>query len=607
MKIPQLVFVDGTDFLDADGRTLLFRGCSLGGDSKLPVNPGSSAAECSFVGRPFGEAEADLHFARLASWGFNLVRFVITWEAVEHAGPGVYDEAYLSYLRNVIKAAERHGILVYLDPHQDVWSRFSGGSGAPGWTLEAVGFDLSKLAASGAADPEGPWPLNYHRYACATMFTLFFAGNRLAPGRYIEGVNVQDWLQDHFIEAMRHTARRLKDCANLIGFGTFNEPHSGFIALPSLDSRSRMLAEAGMVPTAFEAMTAASGFTCQVEEFRFFGHRRTGRKGVMNPSGVSLFREGCVCPWREAGVWGLSGGEPVALKQDYFARVDFTRDCLQPFIARFIAELSRKHGHYVFFTEGIPLGPRASWSAESLRREDGTRLQVAEAFHWYEGFLLMTKRWRPYLAADGIRGKVVLGKSNVRRSVERQIAELADLPRREGIPALVGEFGIPFDLDEKRGYRTGDWSRHEEALSLQYEALDAALLHGMIWNYSATNTEGSGDGWNGEDLSVWNSETGVRALRGFSRPYPKATSGKPLVLSFDRKDRVFTYSWEGKPGRTEIYVPAHWYPEGWTAGFYPGESGTATVEERPEDNLLAVVLETEGTARLFVRPISSRD
>ena len=43
-----------------------------------------------------------------------------------------------------------------------MWSRFSGGDGAPGWTLEAVGFDLEQLAATGAAVVhalhEGPAP-----------------------------------------------------------------------------------------------------------------------------------------------------------------------------------------------------------------------------------------------------------------------------------------------------------------------------------------------------------------------------------------------------------------------------------------------------------------
>jgi hypothetical protein len=59
------------------------------------------------------------------------------------------------------------------------WSRLSGGSGAPGWTLEAVGFDLSGdgklLEETGAAylggvregeemkADRGRWPTGYQK------------------------------------------------------------------------------------------------------------------------------------------------------------------------------------------------------------------------------------------------------------------------------------------------------------------------------------------------------------------------------------------------------------------------------------------------------------
>ena len=114
----------------------------------------------------------------------------MTWEAIEHAGPGLYDEAYLDYLRQVVIKAGEHGIDLFIDPHQDVWSRFSGGDGAPGWTLEAAGLDMTHFDSTGAAIthqrhgdpyPKMIWPTNYTKLACATMFTLFFAGNDFAP------------------------------------------------------------------------------------------------------------------------------------------------------------------------------------------------------------------------------------------------------------------------------------------------------------------------------------------------------------------------------------------------------------------------------------------
>ena len=48
-------------------------------------------------------------------------------------------------------ARESSDFYVFVDFHQDVWSRMSGGDGAPGWTFEAVGLDFTKFHAAGAA------------------------------------------------------------------------------------------------------------------------------------------------------------------------------------------------------------------------------------------------------------------------------------------------------------------------------------------------------------------------------------------------------------------------------------------------------------------------
>lgn len=83
---------------------------------------------------------------------------------------------------------------MFIDPHQDCWSRFTGGSGAPGWTLELAGFDLEALTDYdvGCAVvhnrypqsdqlPKMIWPTNYYKLGCLVMFTMFFGGRQYLP------------------------------------------------------------------------------------------------------------------------------------------------------------------------------------------------------------------------------------------------------------------------------------------------------------------------------------------------------------------------------------------------------------------------------------------
>ena len=237
----------GPWFRDSDGRVLLLRGVNLGGITKLPAKPDGASyrnhskfrtapGDVSFVGRPFPLAEADEHFTRLRAWGLTFIRLLITWEAVEHDGPGVYDEKYLRYLLQLVRKADEYGIVVFIDPHQDVWSRWTGGSGAPAWTLEAAGFDLMTIEETGAALthqhygdplPKMIWGTNNWRLATATMFTLFFAGNDYAPKTKVGGVPIQDYLQDHFVAMAANVALTLRNERNVVGFDTLNEVSSG--------------------------------------------------------------------------------------------------------------------------------------------------------------------------------------------------------------------------------------------------------------------------------------------------------------------------------------------------------------------------------------------
>ena len=454
----------GNSITDDSGRTLILRGVNLGGSSKIPFTLDQNGA-VSFIGRPFPLEDADQHFDLLKNCGFTFIRFIITWEALEHSGPGIYDESYIDYLKKILLVAGKKGISVFIDPHQDVWSRWTGGDGAPRWTLEKLGMVPDRLDAAGAAiNPNQKamtWPVNYSLYAAATMFTLFFAGNTFAPNVQIEEESAQDFLQKRYIAAFRHCHKRLKGCKAIVGWGVMNEPHPGYIGYSDLKGLENVFLALGPVPSPFQAMLAASGQPVKVRVYTPWlkGWIVKGRKKI-NPQGLSLFREGFTCPWKQAGVWSGEGDNAKLLAPDHFSKyqgrpVRFTDDFLKPFTIRFIESLNKVKKSNLYFIEGVPHGENPSWGSEEPQN-------TVNAFHHYDQFTLFTKSFRPNLNLDTKKGKIILGSKKVAAHYSAKLAEAKvwALEKMGDMPCLLGEFGLPFDMNKKAAYKTGDYSLH---------------------------------------------------------------------------------------------------------------------------------------------------
>jgi hypothetical protein len=582
---------EGIWFKDEQGRTLMLRGVNLGGSTKVPVGMPTCRREgfydhhaVSFVGRPFPLEEADEHFSRLRAWGLTFLRFLVTWEAIEHAGPGIYDEAYLDYVYQVVRKASEYGIDLFIDPHQDVWSRMSGGDGAPGWTFEVVGMDVARFSEAGAAIvhaihgdpfPRMIWPSNYGKLAAATLFTLFFGGNDFAPQTKVEGEPVQEYLQRHYINAIKQVALRLKDLPNVVGYDTLNEPSAGFIGQKDLNAGGGLV-RIGESPTAFQAMLLGAGYPQEVEiwSIGMTGAKMRGRR-LVNPNRARVWREGRDCIWKQNGVWDVGAdGTPRLARPDHFARVggrtaEFARDYLRPFANRYAREIHSIDPGAIIFFEGEPM------QGGSHRLEDIPG--IVHAAHWYDAMTLFRKDFNPWLNADMFSGKLVFGRQRVQRmSIEQLARTKAGAAEMGGVPTLIGEVGIPYDMKDKRAYRTGDFSLQARAMDATMRALEANLLNFTIWNYTADNTNERGDQWNDEDLSIFSRDqqdnpadihSGGRALEAVVRPYARKIAGEPLRMAFDTSRRVFEFEFrhvQGVTAPTEIFVPDYQYPDGYT-------------------------------------------
>ncbi|HOV46525.1 MAG: cellulase family glycosylhydrolase [Spirochaetes bacterium] len=569
---------------DDDGTVVFFRGCNLGGDSKIPTIPDGSThlkdslrldGEITFLNRPFPLNEADYHFKILKDWGFNFLRFVVTWEAIEPELDN-YDEQYLEYVCQILSKASDYGFKIYIDPHQDLFSRFSGGDGAPAYAMESIGMDVSKIAdtcaallhqTSGKKMKKMNWVTNHNRYATATMFTLFFGGNTFAPFLTIKGENIQDWLQRRYIAAIMKLANKLSLNPSIIGFGSMNEPHFGFIGLKDLSKLENCAFAKGAIPTPFESMVSASGHPIKVNNYSegIFGRLVVGKK-IINKNGANLFKEGFTCPWKQAGVWSDERGVIELLKPDYFEKlkdqkVDFCNQFLKPFILNFKKELLAINDRWLVFIEGVPQEKYPSF-------DNSEASNLVHAFHWYDGATMVTRMFFPFFSIRADNRKFVFGKRNVIKSFSDQLFDIKKITKEKmaNMPTLLGEFGVPFDLFGKLSYLTGTFYSQTMALSMYYDAIDENLLSATIWNYSASNNHKYGDNWNREDFSIYckQDKLGKRATKGFVRPYAEKISGVPLVMKFDSKNKIFYLKLLNNPNSgnsTVIFLPEIYFSD----------------------------------------------
>lgn len=606
--------IDGETFRDGHNREVTLHGINVAGDAKLPRYPNMPSHvkdkfllgdDVSFVDRPFSIEEAHVHFTRLKRWGYNTIRYLFTWEALEHEGPGKYDEAFVKHTIEVLRLAKEYGFYVFMDPHQDVWSRFTGGSGAPMWTVYACGLDPTKFLNTQAALVQNTWPdpgefpkmiwaTNYTRLACQVIFTMFFAGKDFTPKCVIDGKNIQDYLQDHFVEACRHLAQRIHEAGDLegevvIGYESVNEPNKGLLGHPDISIiPPEQNLQKGTSPTAWQAILTGSGRACEINTWEFggLGPYKSGKE-LVDPNGASAWLDPRdwsdtkygwkraeswklgECIWAQHGIWDPS--TDTLLRPNYFthepkngAKIDN-----EFFVNNYFMDYYRKYRVAVrsVWPEAIMLlQPTPFEIPPSIKGTKDDDPNMVFASHFYDGITLITKKWNRFWNVDvfGIlRGKylspafaIKVGETAIRNCFRDQLSAI----RQEGIdymgvhPCIYTEIGIPYDMDDRYAYKTGDYTSQALAIDANHFAVEHSKAQGFTWwLYSTNNTHKWGDSWNGEDLSILSHDDRELPLAAHSKEGKNtATNNSSGAPEIDPARASFSASRNSDPNTTHI-------------------------------------------------------
>ncbi|MFD8493757.1 cellulase family glycosylhydrolase [Amycolatopsis sp. NPDC059657] len=212
--------VSGGVFRDEHGREVVLRGFNVSGEAKL----------AELHGLPFAStADAASSAAAMRKLsGANAVRFLVTWAWIEPE-PRKIDREYLAKVTDQIAAFTAQGIRVFVDFHQDLYSRYLfnkdswyTGDGAPAWLVKAGAYPAESCGLC------FHWGQNMKNNKAVTGAVYDFWHNRevtTAAGP----IKIRDEFLYQAAETMRFLKENLSPAAFrlLLGTDPINEPYAG--------------------------------------------------------------------------------------------------------------------------------------------------------------------------------------------------------------------------------------------------------------------------------------------------------------------------------------------------------------------------------------------
>lgn len=83
---------------------------------------------------------------------------------------------------------------------------------------------------------------------------------------------------------------------------------------------------------------------------------------------------------------------------------------------------------------------------------------------------------------------VKIGERAIRNCFKNQLQAIM----KEGLdfagehPCLLGETGVPYDMDDSYAYKTGNYSSQTSAMDAVHYAIEGSKINFTLWNYTGT-------------------------------------------------------------------------------------------------------------------------
>ncbi|HET9170969.1 MAG TPA: cellulase family glycosylhydrolase [Actinospica sp.] len=212
--------VENGGYVDGYGRQVVLRGFNVSGEAKLAEDGGLPFASV---------ADAQKSAAAMRNLtGADSVRFLITWAYIEPE-PGQIDYAYLDEVVAQMQAFLDEGVYVFVDFHEDLYSRYifnSGswytGDGAPSWVIADGAYPTENCGAC------VNWGQNITSNAAVQDATYDFWHNRT-----LTTSAGQISVQSEFLATAKTSLAYLKsqlsaaEFDHVLGVDPYNEPYAG--------------------------------------------------------------------------------------------------------------------------------------------------------------------------------------------------------------------------------------------------------------------------------------------------------------------------------------------------------------------------------------------